>query len=314
MHRAALAVDADDIRRVASTYLDENGLTVGWSLPRPARSMTVLLPHEARPKSARRVATVGHDRPLALEIPAAVTTLADYHPRKTTLPNGFRLLTERKAGEGVVALELFVDAGQEREARPGLAYLTGRLLEEGTANRTADELAAEVEDAGGSLEVGPTGATLRVRAEDLERAVEWLADLAIRPSFPEESVVWLKRKIAAEYQSDRDDPAFQAEALFRSLVYGAAPDRPRPARVGAGRRAADPRRRRRRTTPATSRRGIASSPSSATSSRRPWSGPSSGTSAPGPRGSTDRRRCRSSSARPGRSSAGWRGRGSRSTC
>ncbi len=185
--------------------------------------MTVLLPHEVRPKPATRVATVGIDRPLALEIPAAVTTLADYHPRQTTLPNGFRLLTERKAGEGVVALELFVDAGQEREAKPGLAYLTGRLLEEGTLNRTADELAAEVEDAGGSLEVGPTGATLRVRAEDLERAVEWLADLAIRPSFPGESVAWLKRKIAAEYQSDRDDPAFQAEALFRSLVYGQHP-------------------------------------------------------------------------------------------
>ncbi len=223
MHRASLAVDADDIRRVASTYLDENGLTVGWSLPRPARTMTVLLPGDARPKSARRVAAVAVDRPLAIEIPAAVTTLADYQPRKTTLANGFRLLTERKAGEGVVSLELFVDAGQEREAKPGLAYLTGRLLEEGTLNRTADELAAEVEDAGGSLEVGPTGATLRVRAEDLERAVEWLADVAIRPSFPEESVAWLKRKVAAEYQSDRDDPAFQAEALFRSLVYGAHP-------------------------------------------------------------------------------------------
>src|SRR5206468_12649131 len=39
-HRAALAVGADDIRRVASTYLADSGLTVGWSLPRPGRAIT----------------------------------------------------------------------------------------------------------------------------------------------------------------------------------------------------------------------------------------------------------------------------------
>ena len=43
-HRAALAVEADDIRRVASTYLADASLTVGWSLPRPGRAVTVLLP------------------------------------------------------------------------------------------------------------------------------------------------------------------------------------------------------------------------------------------------------------------------------
>ncbi|MBV8267450.1 MAG: insulinase family protein, partial [Planctomycetaceae bacterium] len=54
-HRAALAVEADDIRRVASTYLSESSLTVGWSLPRPVRSMAVLLPAEVAPKAPRPV-------------------------------------------------------------------------------------------------------------------------------------------------------------------------------------------------------------------------------------------------------------------
>ena len=65
-----------------------------------------------------------------------------------------RLLTERRPGTGVVALELFVDAGLLREARPGLAYLTGRMLEEGTATRSAEEIAEAIEDVGGALEVG----------------------------------------------------------------------------------------------------------------------------------------------------------------
>ena len=219
LHRAAIAVQADDIRRVASAYLGEGGLTVGWSLPTPARAVAVIPPEETRSREPRQAAPPATQRPLAIEVPGGATTLADFHPRRSTLPNGMRVLTERREGEGVVALELFVDAGQIREAKPGLAYLTGRLLDEGTTSRTADELAAEVEDAGASLDVGPTGASLRVRAEDLGAALAWLADLTIRPAFGAESVRWLKRKISAEYQSDRDDPVFLAEALFRRLVY-----------------------------------------------------------------------------------------------
>jgi zinc protease len=222
-HRAAIAVQSDDIRRVASAYLGEGGLTIGWSLPRPGRPVTVLLPGEIRHREPRTSALPAVDRPLAIEVRGGVTSLNDFRPKRAALANGMRLLTERREGEGVVALELFVDAGQIREAKPGLAYLTGRLLEEGTTTRSADELAAAVEDVGGSLDVGPTGASLRVRAEDLEQALDWLADLTIRPAFDEDSVQWLKRKVGAEYQSDRDDPAFLAEALFRSLVYGDHP-------------------------------------------------------------------------------------------
>jgi zinc protease len=220
-HRAALAIQAEDVRRVASAYLSESNLTVGWSLPRPSRSITVLMPTEARDREDRPQPVVTPvPRPIALEIPAGPTKLADFAPRKLTLPNGMRLLTERRPGTGVVALELFVDAGLLRESKPGLAYLTGRMLEEGSASKSAQEMAEVIEDVGGALEVGSTGASLRVRAEDLSMAVEWLADLAIRPDFPAESLGWAKQKIVAELQSDRDDPAFRADLIFRNLVYG----------------------------------------------------------------------------------------------
>jgi len=222
-HRAALAVGAEDVRRVASTYLAEGNLTVGWSVPRPARAVTVLLPAEARVRSDRPIPPASEPPPIALEIPAGPSKLADYAPRKTTLANGMRVLTEIRPGSGVVALELFVDAGLLREARPGLAFLAGRMLEEGTATRSAEEIAEAIEDLGGALEVGATGASLRVRAEDLPMAVEWLADLAIRPSFPTEAFTWARRKTAAELQSDRDDPAFRADLIFRGLVYGDHP-------------------------------------------------------------------------------------------
>ena len=226
MHRASLAVGADDIRRVASTYLDEAGLTIGWSLPRPGRPVTVLLPVEARPRAPRRPVAVAADRPLAIEVPGGVTTLADFHPRRVSLPNGMRLLTERRAGEGVVALELFVDAGQEREAKPGLAYLTGRLLEEGTETRTAEELASVVEDAGGGGSASRPDRGLAPRPRRGPRAGR---SSGFRPGDPADVPRRGRRHVAPKPRSrpstgrSRDDPAFLADALFRSLVYGDHP-------------------------------------------------------------------------------------------
>jgi zinc protease len=222
-HRAALAVEADDIRRVASTYLRDANLTAGWSLPRPGRAVPVLMPAETIAKTPRPAAPPSTDRPIALAIPTASTRLADYHPQRAALPNGMRLISERRPGTGIVALELFVDAGLLREAKPGLAFLTGRLLEEGTQARSADALAEAIEDIGGTLDVGSTGASLRVRAEDLPLAIEILADLIRRPAFPPEAIAWAKRRTAAELQADRDDPAFRAELIFRGLVYGDHP-------------------------------------------------------------------------------------------
>lgn len=225
-HRAALAVETDDIRRVASTYLIESSLTVGWSLPRSGRAMTVLLPSETMPRASWTPTDLPDEsggRPMPLRIPAGRSHLTDYHPQRTTLANGLRLVSERRPGTGIVALELFVDAGLLREAKPGLACLTGRLLEEGTEARPAMELAEAIEDVGGTLDVGSTGASLRVRAEDLPLALEILSDLVLHPAFPADALPWAKRRITAELQGDREDPAYRAEQLFRGIVYGDHP-------------------------------------------------------------------------------------------
>jgi zinc protease len=225
-HRAAMAIEADDIRRVASTYLVENNLTAGWSLPRPGRGMTVLLPAEISPATPRPPAPSPETRlepALAIALPQGASRLADYRPSRMVLRNGLRLLTERRPGTGVVALELDFDAGSLREAQPGLAYLTARMLEHGTTSRSADDLASAIEDVGGTLEIGSTGVSIRVRAEDLPLAVALLLDLARRPALPAEALAWAKQKIVAELRGDLDDPIHRAELAFRSLVYGDHP-------------------------------------------------------------------------------------------
>lgn len=227
-HRAALAVSADDVRRVASTYLLDQGLTVGWSLPRPSGSTLIALPGDPRVPERRRspAALPGLAdglSPSTWVIPASGSKLADYRPTRSVLPNGLRVLTERRPGTGTVALDLYVDAGLLREAKPGVAFLTGRMREEGTLSRSSEALAEAIEDVGGTMDLSATGASFRVCAEDLPLAVDLLADVIRRPSFTPAIFPWVRRRIVAELLADREDSAFRADLVFRQLVYGDHP-------------------------------------------------------------------------------------------
>jgi zinc protease len=242
--RATLTIDTHDIKRVVDTYLIEPGKTVGWSIPGPGGEEAMATPGSVEtfadapraallssaPQGSAAVAhagATGRDddatTPIPVVIPRGITRLVDYKPRRTLLENGLRLIFEQRPGTGVVALDLFADAGLLRESKPGLACLTGRLLEEGTAARSATELAALIEDVGGTLESGATGSSLRVCSEDLPLAIELLADVTIRPVFPADAVNWVAERIAAEYRGDLEDPAFRAEMSFRGLVYSDHP-------------------------------------------------------------------------------------------
>jgi zinc protease len=242
-HAAALAVDAAAIRRVAGDYLGPENLTVGWSLPRPRKDRARVASSApadpairpgarvavAAERPGRRVAGPSPAAPAegppfpAIDIPPEIVGLVDYRPRRSTLDNGLRVIHERRPGTGVVALDLYVDAGWVREARPGVSYLTSRLLEEGTRTRSPHELAAAIEDVGGSMEVSPAWTSLRIRAEDLPLALELMADVVREPTFPAEAVDWARRRILAELLADLEDPACRADLIFRGLVYGGHP-------------------------------------------------------------------------------------------
>jgi zinc protease len=242
--RTALSVTAARIRHVIEKYLVEGNLTVGWSMPRP-RGRQVLVagvpagalhsdraarqasgPPSTATAAGRKIASAPSASPseqIPLAMPSRVSRLADFQPHRTRLQNGLRLVFERRPGTGVVALEFFADAGLLREAKPGLACLTGRLLEEGTTTRTAQQLAERIEDVGGTLEVNSTGGSLRVCCEDLGLALELLADVTLRPALPAEALGWVSRRISAELRGDLEDPAFRTELCFRRLVYGTHP-------------------------------------------------------------------------------------------
>lgn len=128
-----------------------------------------------------------------------------------------------------VTVRLVIDAGNVDEAKDQvwLADLLGRMLEEGTASLSADELAREFAGMGGELgiSVGPdtTTITTDVLSEQGTRAVALIADVAMQPRLPASELPRLKATLTRELAVQRTSPQAVASEKFAELLYGDHP-------------------------------------------------------------------------------------------
>ena len=81
-----------------------------------------------------------------------------------TLANGMRVLTILHHEQPVVTMRLIVGAGaaEDPQGKAGLANLLGSLLDQGTATRSAQEIADQIDTIGGALGTG-SGSDCRLR-------------------------------------------------------------------------------------------------------------------------------------------------------
>jgi len=147
----------------------------------------------------------------------------DVHSR--TLPNGLKVLLVENPSIPTVSVTASVLTGAryDPEAKAGLAIMVSRLLDEGTATRTSLEIADAIESVGGAIETDGSFerimATASVLNKDVDLGLELLADLLIRPVFPQEFVDKEKERTLAEILSARDRPQVVAGWAFNELVY-----------------------------------------------------------------------------------------------
>ena len=108
--------------------------------------------------------------------------------KRVVLDSGLILLLLENHDLPIVSVQTFSRASQlyESEDQAGLANLVGMLLEDGTKDRTADQIAAAMEFVGGRLGTGPTGVEATVLAKDTGLALDVVFDILMNASFPED--------------------------------------------------------------------------------------------------------------------------------
>jgi zinc protease len=146
-----------------------------------------------------------------------------------TLANGLRVLVVLHHEQPAVSFRLLVRAGavQEPADRPGVASLVASLLNQGTTSRTAQQIATEIDSAGGLLGVGSSnelafiqGAVIKDRAD---LALGLVADLAQHPAFTPEEIALQRKQALSSLQVAYDDPDYIANLVFERLLFGLHP-------------------------------------------------------------------------------------------
>jgi predicted Zn-dependent peptidase len=148
---------------------------------------------------------------------------------KASVPGGPALRVVEHHGVPLIALLLVVPvaSGDDPADLPGLAALTGDLLDEGAGERRSLELHDAIQRIGGQLDVDTgfdiTVVTLVALAAHRERALELLADVAFRPRLEDADVERVRTLRLNRLRQMRDVPAAVAEDAFARHVFGSHP-------------------------------------------------------------------------------------------
>lgn len=153
--------------------------------------------------------------------------------RRTVLENGLRIVTEHMPGTGAASIGVLIECGSRDEdpSESGLAHLCEHMLFQGTSNRSALQIARQMDFAGGQI----GGFTTRdytclhavVLADHVYYALDLIGDVLLNSTFPEDSLAREVNAILRELEGGSDVPSHRVlESLKRDAWSGHALGRP----------------------------------------------------------------------------------------
>lgn len=141
-----------------------------------------------------------------------------------TLPNGIRGI-HRQVKNSVAHCALVINAGS-RDEHPnqyGLAHFTEHALFKGTQRRRAWQVNCRLENLGGELNAFTTKEDTTVHATtlkgDFPKAVELIADIVFRSTFPDRELEREKEVICDEINTYKDSPADMIYDTFEDMLF-----------------------------------------------------------------------------------------------
>ncbi|HEX8354655.1 MAG TPA: pitrilysin family protein [Pyrinomonadaceae bacterium] len=150
-------------------------------------------------------------------------------PEESALPNGLRLVVIEQRRLPLVSFRLAFRSGDASDPLelPGLTDVMTDMLVEGTESRTSRQIAEEVARFGATLTAGASSDYLTVAASSLsayaDRLLELLADVTLRPTFPESELALAKANAQQNLIAQRAQPSFLASEAVARVLFGQHP-------------------------------------------------------------------------------------------
>ena len=150
-------------------------------------------------------------------------------PEELGLANGLRVVMVRSERVPLVSLRLAFRTGDSYDPPElsGLTDIMTHMLTEGTATRTSRQIAEEVARLGATLAAGASSDYSTVAASALapftEEVLELLADVVLRPSFPEDELELTQQNAQQNLIAQRGQASFLATERMARVIYGEHP-------------------------------------------------------------------------------------------
>ncbi len=155
--------------------------------------------------------------------------------KQTILSNGLRIVTSERPQNETVSLGIWVNTGSayETEDINGISHFVEHMVFKGTEKRTSLQISEEIENVGGQNNAYTsrefTAFYAKMLKNDLELALDVIADFIANPTFPADEMVKEKEVVVQEIKQGNDTPddvifdyfqekAFPNQPLGRSIL------------------------------------------------------------------------------------------------
>jgi zinc protease len=220
----------DDSHRVVIRYQDESKKPAGAATPTlgispniQASALTIPqseVPTYALAPEGQRQAPPAASAPVSARIPDATTR---------TLDNGLRVIVAPNRALPLISADLRFAFGDsaDPQGHAGLAEMTADLVSQGTATRSATDVAQQIESIGASLNQGSgadsSDVSLQTRSDRADTAFTVMADVVRNPTFANEELERVRQQSLDGLQVSLSQPGPLASLAMARALYGDAP-------------------------------------------------------------------------------------------
>ncbi len=139
---------------------------------------------------------------------------------RDVLPSGLRILTEQMTQVRSISIGVWLTRGSRHESaeRSGIAHFVEHMLFKGTASRSAEDIAQQIDSIGGQLDAFTAkeyaSYYIKVLDEHLPLAIDILSDIVRNPAFTPDDIEREKKVVLEEIKMVEDTPDDLVHELF----------------------------------------------------------------------------------------------------
>jgi predicted Zn-dependent peptidase len=140
--------------------------------------------------------------------------------RREVLPNGLTILTEEMSHIRSVSIGIWIKTGSRHEnpEQNGISHFVEHMVFKGTRNRSAEQIAREVDSVGGNMDAFTAKECIcfdiKVLDEHLPTALDIVSDLVLNPVFDAGEQARERGVILEEIKMDEDNPDYLVHEIF----------------------------------------------------------------------------------------------------